>query len=83
MSLTINKVVKIALEQFFDRVLIQNPSGMKVEALPEPLSAGMVYPVSSSRPQQGEKAVIWVVEILNNTPNLSLTQPGVDVLYAG
>ncbi len=23
-----------------------------------------MYPISSSRPQQGEKAVIWVVEIL-------------------
>ncbi len=33
--------------------LSQDPSGLRVETLPEPLSPGLVYPVSSSRPQQG------------------------------
>ncbi len=47
---------------------------------PEPLSAGLVYRVSFSRLHQGEKAVIWVVGILNNTPSLSLTPPAVNVL---
>ncbi len=45
---------------------------MKVDALPEPLSAGLVYLVPSSQPQQGEKAVIWVVGILNDSPSLIL-----------
>ncbi len=62
-------------------VLIQDPSGLRVDTLPEPLSAGLVHPVS--RPQQGEKAVIWVVGILNDSPGLSLTPPGVNVFYAG
>ncbi len=74
-----NKQLKLVLGQFLGSVLIYDPSSLRVEALPEPLSAGLVYPVSSSRPQQGEKAVIWVVEILNNSPSLSLTQPGVNV----
>ncbi len=34
--------------------LIEPPTGLKVYTLSEPLSAGLVYPVSSSRPQQEE-----------------------------
>ncbi len=45
----------------------------------ERLSAGLVCPVSSSRPQ-GEKAVSQVVDILNDSPRVSLTPPGVNVL---
>ncbi len=55
-----NNELKIVLVKSLGSVLIQGPSGL-IEALPEPLSAGLVCPVSSSRPQQGEKAVLCVI----------------------
>lgn len=48
-----------------------------MEALLEPLIAGLVYPVPSSRPQQGEKVVIRAVGILNDSPIFILAAPGV------
>ena len=60
--------------------LIQDPSGLRVEALPEPLSAGLVHLIPSSQRQQGEKVIIWVVRILNDSPSLILAAPGVNIL---
>lgn len=47
---------------------------MWVEALPESL---LVYQVPSSRQHQGQKAVFWVVWILNDHLSLILAMPGV------
>ncbi len=49
-----NNVSKNKNRWILGSLFIQDPSGLRVEALLEPLSAGLVYPVSSSRPQQGE-----------------------------
>ncbi len=49
-----NRVSKIVLGQYLGSVLTEDPSGLRVEALPESLTAGLVYQVSSSRLQQGE-----------------------------
>ena len=55
---------------------------LRVEAPPEPLSAGRMYPVPSSRPQQGEKAVTWLVWIFkpSDSPSLTVAAPGVNIL---
>ena len=50
------------------------------EAVPEPRSAGLVYPVPSSRAQLREKAVIRVVGILNDSPSLVPSAPGVNII---
>ncbi len=49
-----NKVSKNSPRAILGSVLDQDSSGLRVEALHEPLSAGLVYPVPSSRPQQVE-----------------------------
>lgn len=47
-------------------------SGLRVEALRELLSAGLVNWIPSFRPLQGKKATISVVGILNDPPSLIL-----------
>ena len=66
-----------------DTDLIQDPRDLSVEALPDPLSACLVYPVPSSQSQQGEDAIIQVVVILRYSLRLILAGTGVNILWAG
>ncbi len=50
-----NKVSKNSFRAILSHVLSQDPSCLRVDVLTEPLSAGLVYPVFSSRPHR-EKA---------------------------
>ncbi len=52
---TLNNKVKIVLGQFLGHEDPKWGHCLRVEALPEPLSAGLVYLVSSSRPQREKK----------------------------